>query len=137
MARPKLDVLDLDPEDCRISRHYITWMSSGNSAHRAEARAAERRYEGRQRLREDARDLGEGSSRAPAKERLGSRKAAVWESLKVTEKKIQKVRTDASRKREKETSRKSLFVWKRRENDKGVEESKEKKKEEKKDKEDE
>ena len=129
MARPKLDVLDLDPEDCRISRHYITWISSGDSARRAEARAAGKRYEGRKRPREDVRRFGEGSSRAPVKERLGSRKTAVWERLNVAKEKTREVKTNAPKEKQKETPRKTLFVWKRKENvEEGGEEKEEKEK---------
>ena len=56
----------------------------------------------------------------------------------MTERKMKKVRTDAPRKKEKETSRKTLFVWKRRESDKGANKGREEKLEEKeKEKEDE
>ena len=105
VARPKLEVLDLDERDATISRFYKKWMAATNATAHADHRAAERNEFKKKRPLEDKDAFvpnpkrSERTTASSVKDRLGPRTAPVWSRLgPLNEEKTMKSKTHAQEK---------------------------------------
>ncbi len=105
VARPKLEVLDLEERDANTSRFYKKWMTATNATARADHRAAERNELKKKRPLDDKDAFvpnpkrSERTTANSVKDRLGPRTAPVWSRLgPLNEEKSRKSKTKAQEK---------------------------------------